>query len=115
MYQFLNGGYYFSLQGNRRNEDNNLLTISIGILNIELIQGSIYQLLENEDGKATGNFLISTLSNYTSIDNSGELIVTKLDIENQIVSGTFWFDVKHPLKREILEIREGRFDMQYTQ
>lgn len=115
VYQFVNGGYYFSVQGNRRNSENNLLTISIGVLNIELTQGSTYQLIENEDGNATGNFLYSTLSNYTSANNSGELTITKLDTENQIVSGTFWFDVLHPLTGEIAEIREGRFDMQYTQ
>lgn len=115
VYQFVNGGYYFSVQGNRRNSENNLLTISIGVLNIELTQGSTYQLIENEDGNATGNFLYSTLSNYTSANNSGELTITKLDTENQIVSGTFWFDIIHPYTEEIVEIREGRFDMQYTQ
>jgi hypothetical protein len=115
VYQFINGGYYFSVQGNRRNSENNLLTISMGVLNIELTQGYTYQLIENEDGNATGNFLYSTLSNYTSANNSGELTITKLDTENQIVSGTFWFDVVHPLTGEIAEIREGRFDMQYTQ
>lgn len=115
VYQFVNGGYYFSVQGNKRNSENNLLTISIGVLNIELIQGTTYQLLENEDGNATASFLISTLSNYTSINNSGELTITKLDTENQIISGVFWFDVVHPLTDEIAEIREGRFDMEYTQ
>lgn len=115
VYQFVNGGYYFSVQGNKRNSENNLLTISIGVLNIELIQGTTYQLLENEDGNATASFLISTLSNYTSINNSGELTITKLDTENQIISGVFWFDVIHPLTGEIAEIREGRFDMEYTQ
>jgi hypothetical protein len=115
VYQFVNGGYYFSVQGNKRDSENNLLTISIGVLNIELTQGTTYQLLENEDGNATARFLISTLSNYTSSNNSGELTITKLDTENQIVSGTFWFDVIHPLTGEIVEIREGRFDMQYTQ
>ncbi|WP_425413758.1 hypothetical protein [Psychroflexus tropicus] len=41
--------------------------------------------------------------------------MTKLDTDNQIVSGTFWFDVEHPTTGEVLEIREGRFDMQYTE
>jgi len=37
-----------------------------------------------------------------------------LDVENNIVSGTFWFDaVNDP--REIVEVREGRFDMRFTQ
>ncbi|MFP9098780.1 hypothetical protein ACLI09_06990 [Flavobacterium sp. RHBU_24] len=28
----------------------------------------------------------------------------------QLVSGTFWFDIKHPVNGNHIEIREGRFD-----
>jgi hypothetical protein len=38
------------------------------------------------------------------------MTITKLDIENQIVSGTFWLDVENPFTGETIEIREGRFD-----
>lgn len=115
VYQFVNGGYYFSVQGNSRDNQNILRRISIAVLNIELTQGNTYSLLENEDGNATGRFFFGTLSNNTSVNNSGELTINKLDTDNQIVSGIFWFDVIHPLTGEIAEIREGRFDMQYTQ
>ncbi|MFC5981116.1 hypothetical protein [Flavobacterium salmonis] len=46
--------------------------------------------------------------------NTGELKITKLDFTNNIVSGTFWFDVKDD-KGVLHQIREGRFDMQFTQ
>jgi len=115
VYQFVDGGYYFSVQGNKRDNQNILRRISIGVLNRELIEDFTYELKENEDGNATGRFFFGALSNFTSANNAGELIITKLDIENQKVSGVFWFDVEHPVTGEIVEIREGRFDMKYRQ
>lgn len=46
---------------------------------------------------------------------TGELTITKLDYTNNIVSGTFWFDLKHPATGETVKIREGRFDTHFTQ
>ena len=42
----------------------------------------------------------------------GELIITKFDDVNQIMSGTFWFDAinKDGVK---VEVREGRFDVHF--
>ena len=45
--------------------------------------------------------------------NKGEVNITKLDLVNKIISGTFWFDVKDNLG-VVHQIREGRFDMEYT-
>ena len=115
VYQFVNGGYYFALQGNKRDSNNNLLRVSTGTLNLQLEEVETYQLLENQDGNATGRFSFNGVANYTSSSNTGEIKIVKLDTQNQIVSGTFWFDVEHPITGEIVQIREGRFDMQYTQ
>ena len=52
--------------------------------------------------------------NYTSNLNTGELKITKLDFTNNIVSGTFWFDVKDN-QNVVHQIRDGRFDMKFTQ
>ncbi len=43
----------------------------------------------------------------------GELIITKLDTANHIVSGTFWFDAVSE-DGEVIEVREGRFDDHYA-
>ncbi|MBW7840687.1 MAG: hypothetical protein H3C36_13855, partial [Chitinophagaceae bacterium] len=45
---------------------------------------------------------------------SGELWIKKLDPVNQIVSGTFWFDAVTANGQKV-EVREGRFDVRYTQ
>ena len=54
-------------------------------------------------------------SSFTNQEYTGELIITKLDFNNQIVSGTFWFDLENPFTGERVEIREGRFDTLFTQ
>jgi len=120
VYQFVNGGYFFALQGNKRDSNNNLITIAIGINNLQIEQGESYDLLENVDGNASGGtgFTFTIADNQSSSTNSqftGELTITKLDFTNNIVSGTFWFDVEHPVTGETVEIREGRFDTLFTQ
>ncbi|VVV01345.1 MULTISPECIES: hypothetical protein [Mesonia] len=42
------------------------------------------------------------------------MTITKLDFENHIVSGTFWFDAINE-EGKVLEIREGRFDTLFTE
>lgn len=44
----------------------------------------------------------------------GELIITKLDTVNMILSGTFWFDAVNMLN-ETVKIRDGRFDFKIDQ
>lgn len=49
--------------------------------------------------------------NYNTNENYiGELHITKLDKEKNIISGTFWFDAVNEQGKKV-EIREGRFDM----
>ncbi|OIQ18609.1 MAG: hypothetical protein BM557_06700 [Flavobacterium sp. MedPE-SWcel] len=117
VYQLVDGGYYFGLQGNKRNSNNDLVGISVGTNSLQLFENQTYQLLENTTNNAQGiySFYSSSINNYyTSQTHTGELTITKLDIENQIVSGTFWFDVQDN-DGVVHQIREGRFDMQYTQ
>ncbi len=114
VYQFVNGGYYFALQGNKRNQNNTLVGISVGTQNLQIYQNQTLRLSNNEMGNASGGYFYGASWNYTSSVNDGELKITKLDTQNQILSGTLWFDVKDQ-NGVIHEIREGRFDMQYTQ
>lgn len=114
VYQFVNGGYYFGLQGNKRDANNDLITLSLSTNALEIQEGKTYMLINNDFGNAYAGYLYVTLSSSTSANYDGELKITKLDTENQIVSGIFWFDVKHPSTEETVEIREGRFDMPYS-
>ena len=58
--------------------------------------------------------MISTSTEYlTTSSIKGELKITKFDELNRIVSGTFWFDATNS-DGEKVQVREGRFDMNYT-
>jgi hypothetical protein len=43
--------------------------------------------------------------------HTGELIITKLDTVQRIISGTFYFDAVY--RNDVVQITEGRFDFQY--
>lgn len=118
-YQYVDGGYYFYLGADKIS--NNILTgISLGTEKMSISEGQILKLYERVNGKAfgslsnlddnTGHYQINT----TSITTTGELKITKLDFNKNIVSGTFWFDVKDD-KDVVHQIREGRFDMTFSQ
>ena len=51
-------------------------------------------------------------SYYTDNENIGEVIVNHIDYSNYTVSGTFWFDAVDQ-KGKVVEIRDGRFDMEF--
>ena len=61
-----------------------------------------------------GASYFSTLSNVYSTTTSitGKLLITRVDLSNSIISGTFWFDAINS-EGEVVEIREGRFDWNY--
>lgn len=116
-YQLVDGEYIFSIRGN--DEVGMLTTIRLGLFNLELNE-RLYLLSENTIGNAWAGarFLLNINSSElstTSTQNSGELIITKFDDINNIVSGTFWFNVENPYTGELVEIREGRFDTLFTQ
>lgn len=114
VYQFVNGGYYFALQGSKRDSANNSLFLALSTENVQIFANQIYILKENIAGNAYGTYGFSAIFSRTNSIQTGELKITKLDTQNQIVSGTFWFDVKDH-NDVIHQIRDGRFDMQYTQ
>ena len=118
-YQHLADGKHFVL-GFSNTTNDILKSIAIGIHLTELNQGQIYQLTTNLGSNVVskyGTYLIST--NQGGIDynttnlNVGEIKITKLDSNKQIISGTFWFDAINQ-NGEKVEVREGRFDMIYS-
>ena len=120
-YQLVNGEYYFLVAGSNLNLQNSILTdISIGTEKKSISQGLTLQLIERGFGNSAGRYFVGNnftgiIENYyTSTVNTGELKITKLSYNPNIVSGTFWFDVKDN-QNVVHQIRDGRFDMQFTQ
>ncbi len=114
-YQYVDGGYYFSISGDKE-DSNGLFSISLATIRKEIQEGETYQLLEETEGNALGGGGFG-LDEYifvsTNENDSGELTITKLDFENHIVSGTFWFNLKHPVTGDTIKIRQGRFDSHF--
>jgi hypothetical protein len=115
-YQLVDGEYYFGIQG--KNEDILMRTIILSTTKKQITENETLHLLENTDGNAWGGGRFNIpetpgIGSYTNSEYTGELHITKFDPVHQIVSGTFWFDVQHPVTGERVEIREGRFDAIY--
>ena len=70
----------------------------------------------------TLSFLTFGCENNKAVDKSnnddtlavGELEIVKLHTVNKIISGRFWFDCVEIHSGELVRIRDGRFDVQYT-
>ncbi len=112
-YQFVDGQFYFVVSAANDINDN-LKVIRLRTEKKQIFEGETYDLFEWIDGNATGNYTNNNIELYTTHTHTGKLIITKLDEVNHIVSGTFWFDVQDNTG-VVHQIREGRFDMQYSQ
>ncbi len=115
-YQFLNGNYVFSLGFSNNKIANGLRNVKVSTRSITLQQGQSYQLKLNNGNSAFAAYLdFAQTSDYLTNDITlGELKITRLDETNAIISGTFWYDAVNSVGTKV-EVREGRFDMQYSQ
>ena len=115
-YQFIDNEFYFNLHfTDLRNGGNESVVVQTNRINLEV--GQTYTLNKNilNDGDFNGCGGIYTPSAsryYTNTLKTGELKITRLDLSNSIISGTFWFDAVNSAG-ETVQIRSGRFDMHY--
>lgn len=114
-YLYYQETFIFSIGLNDRNKNQ---FVSISTKNVELKEGILYILTTASPNSSSGIYVRGLsgsengfVTNETSI---GELKISRIDISNRIVSGTFWFDAMNG-NGEIVEVREGRFDVHYQQ
>jgi len=113
-YQFVNGKYYFALNTSKINENDFLISIGLVTNEKQIEQNGKYSLESNIPSKAYGQYGLEGIFATTNGSTyTGELTITKLDEINHTVSGTFWFNIID-FQGNSHQIREGRFDMQYT-
>jgi hypothetical protein len=115
-YQFVDGEYYFSIGGEDEDHDRFSL-IKLASNSIKIESNVQYNLLCNESQNYYGEVLFANqlLGATTCNSTFGTMTITKLDFNNNIVSGTFEFDIIHPITGETIQIRDGRFDTLFTQ
>ncbi len=114
VYQLIDGERFFNLQGNQRDLEFNLIRLSLSSNAKVLIEGETYNLIENEIGNAFARYSFSTRATFTDSLNTGSIKISRLDLNSQIISGTFFFDIIDH-NGDLHQIREGRFDMRFTQ
>lgn len=119
-------GYYhdklslvFSIVKNEGNITGNGTEVVAIYSSDTILEEKMRYILTNIDSKKSAEFsIIGGMAgvpdeNYNTSQNYiGELHITKLDKEKNIISGTFWFDAVNEQGKKV-EIREGRFDMKF--
>ena len=83
----------------------------ISIRNKKLVEGETIQLI-NEGSNIFGSYINRLDGFVTTDEHQGELFISRIDTERHIASGTFWFDAVND-EGEIVEVRNGRFDVVY--
>ena len=121
-YQYDQGGYHLGL-GIADKRNGNIKAVNISLNPNPLTENTTYHLVAIVNGSANynSNFGEYTIYSNTTNDNKftttniyiGELKITKLDTQQKIISGTFWYDAINN-NGEKVEIRDGRFDMRYV-
>src|SRR5215203_6851426 len=117
-YQFVNGKQGFGVSGSRKESDGSVKLVGIGGDSISLSVATFDLTKFNTSGSYYGGYSELSFSNpgndfFTNEINRGQLVIKQFDTVNQIVSGTFWFDAKN-INGQIVQVREGRFDMPYV-
>lgn len=110
-------GFVFALSGTDKSNTCNITSIGIEFDSVFLGVGQ-YILKAPKIGGGFGYYLNNSC-NGPSIDSTtsdlltGQLNITRFDMTNQIVSGTFSFDVKDN-NGNIMHITQGRFDTHFV-
>lgn len=121
-YQQNQSGYHLGL-GIADKRNGNIKAVNISLNPNQLTENTTYHLVAIVNGSANynSNFGEYTIYSNTTNDNKftttntyiGELKITKLNVKQRIISGTFWYDAVNTDGAKV-EIREGRFDMRYV-
>jgi hypothetical protein len=117
-YQLVDGEHYFHVSAADKGDSEKILDVNINTNALSIGKGVVLPLVVGNEGEATGAYAVYDVNRpnteYRTNNNfKGELRIIHFDPEKQIVSGTFWFDAVNA-KGEKVEVREGRFDMQFT-
>lgn len=113
-YQFVDGVYTMNISATKENNNEDFL-IAIDTKAVS-INENLYEFYTTNEEYIIGRYEIFQFpsSQFFKTENNGELKITNLDQENRIISGTFWFDAFDEAGNKT-EIRDGRFDIEYTE
>ncbi len=107
---------------------NKSIRIELAASNEPILTGETYPITLKNNGFISANYIFSTntkdpnnpniyyynsFNHITTENYDGEITFNLVDEENQIISGVFYFTCVNPETNEIVEILDGRFDIEY--
>jgi len=113
-YTFADGAYTFGVSGSRH-DDIGLRTVSIQGIDVEPLAEGTYILKSEISGNFSAIYIIGrglVLDTGTTDKTPGLLTITRFDLQEFIVSGTFEFSVKDG-DGNTLNFTDGRFDLKF--
>ena len=114
-YQLVDGEYFFNISPNF--EGKKLIELDLGSNNVNFSIESQFTISDYSDGKGAAIFSISQEFRDISTNTAynGLCQITNFDLQNNVISGTFEFEVFDEVTQTLYKITEGRFDSQFTQ
>ncbi|MEP6465519.1 MAG: DUF6252 family protein [Parafilimonas sp.] len=112
-------GYSFNVNATDYQDGNHFKGVAIGLDSIQLEQTTYLLNISNSPYARYGYVGIATSSSpllryFTDSTVTGQLTITHFDQQQQIVSGTFYFDAIEQTTGDTVHVTNGRFDMHYT-
>lgn len=114
-YQFVDGEYYFGIQGERN--VSGIVLVGLGSHASQITINDIIPLNEPQPKNFYARINLANLGGSIRTTNAedGSIVFTKFDMEKKIVSATFEFTVTDPASGKVYKITEGRFDTHFTE
>lgn len=101
---------FFGISGQNRDQN-----IVITIVIKSLKSTGVYELATQANNYVQFYNSKDIIKYYTSNNSRGEVTITKLDLANKIISGTFDFTVKDENNPgNTIKVTDGRFDVKYN-
>ncbi len=114
-YQLVGGKYYFNISPSFNGS--NLLELDLGSNNVNFAIENQFILSDYSEGNGAAAFFIgdSDRNIKTNTNNTGICMISLFDTQNNIISGTFEFQIFDEVTQTLYVITEGRFDAKFTQ
>jgi len=114
-YQLVDGEYFFNISPNFSNKI--FSELDIGCRGIDFQTEQSFDLAISSDGGGEATFSVSGELRDISTDASfnGLCQITTFDLQNNIISGTFEFEIFDDITQTLYVVTEGRFDSFFTQ
>lgn len=114
-YQLVDGEYFFNISPNF--EGKKLIELDLGSNNVNFSNTLSFNISDYSDGNGGAAFFISGEGRNisTNLMYDGICTITNFNHQDNIISGTFEFEIFDEVTQTLYTVTDGRFDAQFTQ